>query len=142
MFGAQHVSTTSTSPRPRWAPLAIVLALLLQLTLVASAALRSAACTFPDVLAWPHNATGPFPALDRQFTCAPGSLDARTAGSRFSLPGAAAGFPPLTYVDGRATVYDNAPEASFVGAVRPVRAALLSAGSTPALPRSHCWAPW
>ena len=36
------------------------------------------------------------------------------------------GFPLLTYVDARATVYDNAPEASFVNASRPVKAALLS----------------
>ena len=83
-------------------------------------------CTFPDVAAWQHNATGAFPALDRPFTCAPGSVDARTAGSSYSLPGAAAGFPPLTYVDGRATLYVNAPEASFVDTVKPVRAALLS----------------
>ena len=101
----------------------VIIALLL---LSPPTAPRDAGCTFPDGAAWPHNATGPAPALDRPFTCAPGSVDARTAGSRYSLPGAVAGFPPLTYVDGRATVYDNAPEASFVDAVKPVRAALLS----------------
>ena len=83
----------------------------------------SASCSFPDARASAHNATAPFPALARPLTCAPGRVD---AGGRFTLPGAAAGVPARTYIDARATVYDNAPEASFVNASRPVRAALLS----------------
>ena len=88
-----------------------------------------ASCSFPDARPWAHNATAPFPPLDRPLTCAPGSADAGSAGGRFTLPGAAAGVPAQTYVDARATVYDNAPEASFVNASRPVRAALLSPGA-------------
>jgi hypothetical protein len=54
---------------------------------------RSAAgetCTFPDARSWrSHNATGPFPALDRSLTCAPGSVGAGTpAGSSYSLDAA------------------------------------------------------
>ena len=61
-------------------------------------------CAFPDAGTPTSNATGPFPALDRPLTCAPGSIDAETGGGTFALPGAAAGFPALTYMDGRATV--------------------------------------
>ena len=114
--------------------LRILLLLLLLLSIVGTTTTTSrspaSSCTFPDADPWPHNATGPFPALDRSLTCAPGSVTAATAdGSSFSLPGAAAGFPLHTYVDGRATVYDNALEASFVDTVRPVRAALLKKSS-------------
>ena len=100
----------------------------------------SSTCEFPDAEPWPHNATGPFPALDRPITCAPGSVDARTFYGRYSLPGVAAAdagsasgsgsnIGGKMYIDARATLYDNALQETFVSATKPVTAALLSPGA-------------
>eukprot|EP01046_Picozoa_sp_COSAG06_P102346 COSAG06_NODE_48513_length_331_cov_1.202586_1_plen_55_part_10 len=47
--------------------LRILLLLLLSIVGTTTTTSRSPAssCTFPDADPWPHNATGPFPALDR-----------------------------------------------------------------------------
>ena len=105
---------------------AILLAVVLLLSTFTSPGATT--CQFPEPTAWPHDATGPFPALDPPVTCAPGSVDARTNHGAYSLPKAAAAAAAAKniYINGQATVYDNSLEETFVTATKPVRAALLS----------------